>query len=260
MPVPFSPGVSVANAAAWGQTGAGPAAAIGCTTPTAASQTLTFSGNAVAGETFSVGPITYTWTSTSSVISGQSPNFVLVGADAEHSIINAAAAITGTASKGTLFSNGTQPNPSATAVATSTTVLTASARGVGADGNVIAVSETMSNAAWAAATLAGGTGSALYVTGLPPGGTPVTGIAEVLTGSAALSAASTTITAGALSISVVPLTGFVGTIAGSPWADVADSTHAGGTFTYTAQPGNTLPAVTITRSAGSYVTLQSRPA
>jgi hypothetical protein len=147
----------------YGKTITGANAAIGCTTPTAATQALTFTGNAVAGETFTIGVNTYTWTSTAASISGQTPYFVLIGADAEHSIINAAAAITGTASKGTLFSNNTNANPVVTAVATSTTVLTITAIAPGADGNGIPVSETMTNASWGSTVTTGGASSALNV-------------------------------------------------------------------------------------------------
>lgn len=167
--MPLNPAVPV-----YGKTTTGANEAIGCTTPTAATQTLTFSGNAVAGETFKIGVNTCVWTSTAADISGQTPYFVLIGADAAASIVNAAAAITGTASKGTLFSNNTNPNPVVTAVATSSTVLTVTATAPGADGNGIPLSETMTNAAWGAGTTVGGISASLQVTGAGGGAIPVT--------------------------------------------------------------------------------------
>lgn len=57
---------------------------------------------------------------------------------------------------------------------------------------------------------------------------------------------SVTVPAGAFSVSIFPLSGFVGTILGLPWVE------ANGAWNDSAQPGNTLPAYAITRSAGSY--------
>lgn len=195
--MPLNPAVPV-----YGKTIAGANEAIGCTTPTAATQTLTFSGNAVAGETFEIGVNTYVWTSTAANISGQTPYFVLIGADAAASIVNATAAITGTASKGTLFSNNTNPNPVVTAVATSSTVLTITATAPGADGNGIALSETMTNAAWGAATTLGGVSASLQVSGAgggsSPAGAPVTinsaAVAQSTTGSIPIGAKGWTFT------------------------------------------------------------------
>lgn len=183
-----TPSVQVAPHSIWGKTSTGTDAPIGITTPTAASQTLTFSGNAVAGETFSIGVNTYVWTSTASSISGQTPYFVLVGGSASASITNAAAAITGTASKGTLFSNNTNANPVVTAVATSSTVLTITAIVTGADGNGIPLTETMTNAVWGATTTTGGVSGAIL--------TSASGSSEVASGTLSphVMAASATLT------------------------------------------------------------------
>lgn len=156
--MPLNPAVPV-----YGKTAAGANEAIGCTTPTAATQALTLSGNAVAGETFTIGWTVYTWSATAAQYTGQTPFFVKVGADAAASIVNAAAAITGTASKGTLFSNNTNPNPLVTAVATSSTVLTVTAIAPGADGNGIVTTETMTNATWGNTTTLNGVSAALNV-------------------------------------------------------------------------------------------------
>lgn len=164
--MPLNPATPV-----YGKTAAGPNEAIGCTTPTAATQALTLSGNANEGEQFTIGLTVYTWTAIAANYTGQTANYVKIGVDAATSITNAAAAITGAASKGTLFSNNTRPNPLVTAVATSSTVLTITATNPGADGNGIATTETMANAAWGAATTTGGVSASLQVTG--PGGSAI---------------------------------------------------------------------------------------
>lgn len=105
----------------------------------------------------------------------------------------------------------------------------------------------------------------LYFTGgVPPanggaGNVPVTGITEVDTLGAPTTAATTNVPAGALSITIVPLTGFIGTINGTAWLDAATADALGGTYERVAQPGNILGAYTITRSAGKYSVLVSRP-
>jgi hypothetical protein len=168
------------SAQVYGKSITGADVAIGATTPTPATQALTFSGNAAAGETFTVGPITYTWTATAAVISGQTGNYVLVGVDAATSIVNGTAALIGTASKGTLFSNGTIPNPAVTAVATSATVLTVTAIQLGADGNGIPTTETMGSASWGAATTTGGVSASLNVAAsITPGGTQNVNLIQV---------------------------------------------------------------------------------
>lgn len=156
--MPLNPATPV-----YGKTSTGANEAIGCTTPTAATQALTLSGNANASETFSIGGLTYTWTATAASYTGQTPFFVKIGVDAATSIANAAAAINGTASKGTLFSNNTGPNPYVTAVATSSTVLTITANAPGADGNGVTTTETMANATWGAATTTAGVSASLNV-------------------------------------------------------------------------------------------------
>jgi len=124
--------------------------------PVAASQTLTFSGNAVAAETVVVGGVTYTWRASV----GSTANEVLVGADAAASAQNLYDAINATASvSGTKYGSATVKNPLVKATAVTATTVVVKAKTAGTIGNLIASTETMTNGAWGAALLAGGTGS-----------------------------------------------------------------------------------------------------
>lgn len=78
-------------------------------------------------------------------------------------------------------------------------------------------------------------------------GVKVVGIAETRTYQKALTAATTTISAGALAITVIFSSDFVGTIG---TLDYTGATQAA--YSDAAQPGNVLPSIAITRSAGSY--------
>lgn len=253
---------------AYGKTITGANCAIGCTTPTAATQTLTLSGNAVAGETFTIGGLTYTWTSTAANYTGQTPFFVKIGVDAATSIVNATAAINGTASKGTLFSNNTNPNPYVTAAATSSTILTITATAPGADGNGIPLSETMTNAVWGSTVTAGGVSASLNVDIAASGATQNVNLTQVngstiALGSAAAAAslpvvqptvsqapactaavASGSTTAGATNITFLADSSFVGTLLGQTFA-------AGASLTFRASENNTVGAIAYTRSAGT---------
>jgi hypothetical protein len=232
----------------YGKTITGANVAIGATTPTAATQALTLSGNAAAGETVSIGGLIYVWTSTSSQYTGQTPFFVKIGADAATSIVNLTAAINGTASKGSLFSNNTNPNPYVTAVATSSTVMTVTATASGADGNGVATTETMASASWGAATTTGGISAALQVTATGSvGPTPVIGIQETRTYQNALTAATTTIAAGSLAVSIGFSSDFVGAVGGNAISGATTTSYSDAS-----KPGNTLPAIVVTRSAGTY--------
>lgn len=158
----------------YGKTATGANEAIGCTTPTAATGVLTFSGQPANGETVTVGPFTYVWTNVTANVTGQTPYYVLIGTNTAASIVNLTAAINGTASKGTLFSNNTRPNPLATAVATSGTILTITATNPGADGDGFATLSGTANATWANATSTGAVNASLQVTGPGGSGIPVT--------------------------------------------------------------------------------------
>jgi len=140
----------------------GSPAEIGCSAPTQASGTLTLAANAAAGETVTIGQVTYTWVSALTTTGNQ----VLVAGSASDSIDNLIAAVNGAAGQGTLYSVNTAVNKAGTASAGAgdTMVFTASAiTQPGAAGNQVVTTETMSNASWGAATLTGGIGAALNV-------------------------------------------------------------------------------------------------
>jgi len=82
---------------------------------------------------------------------------VLIGADTTAMAANLAAAINAGAGSGTIYGSATVANPSVSATA-NLGVLTVTARTAGASGNGIAISETLTNSAWAggATTLSGG--------------------------------------------------------------------------------------------------------
>lgn len=71
--------------------------------------------------------------------------------------------------------------------------------------------------------------------------------------------ASYTATAGALSILFNPSSDFVGTVNGITWSGSAGAAANQGAVSRTAQPGNTLPAFAVTRSAGTFLMAEARP-
>lgn len=237
---------------------------VGISDAVAATQALTLSGNAVAGETFTVGYQTYTWVTTLTL---GTINQVKVGVDAATSIVNATAAINGGGGGDTLFTAATPVNKFVTAVATSSTVLTVTAKETGAGPNAIPTTETMSNASWGAVTLTGGTYGALEVTA-PASGIPITpptvngvkvvGIQEVDSSDAFTSPTGHTIAAGGLSWLFFPSSDFVGTL---KFGTSSALTWPGsnGPAGRDAEANNTLPGATITCSAGSYMVVEARP-
>lgn len=78
---------------------------------------------------------------------------VLIGATAEDSIDNLVAAINAAAGAGTTYGNGTAANASATAAKSDTDKVVITAKTKGVVGNSIAISEDLSNAAWADAAV-----------------------------------------------------------------------------------------------------------
>lgn len=118
---------------------------------TAAAGTLTFSGVSVEDETVTIGTRVYTFKD-----SPASANQVKTGADAAESIANLVAAINGAAGAGTLYGTGTVAHAQGTAAAVGSTLVFTSTL-YGTAGNALATTETMTNASWGAATLAGGT-------------------------------------------------------------------------------------------------------
>jgi hypothetical protein len=123
-----------------------------------ASGTLTFTGVAANGETCVLGATTYTF---KTALTGAA-NEVLVGASEALSIVNLRDAINGLSSAlGVTVGLGTVPNASAAATAATGTTLVTTALNAGTAGNSIASTETLANASWGAATLAGGTAATL---------------------------------------------------------------------------------------------------
>lgn len=126
--------------------------------------TLTVTGNAVAAETVVVGGVTYTWRASVTTTA----NEVLVGASAAASLQNLKDAInlTGTTAQ---YGSLTVVNPTVGAGAITATTLVIYAKTGGTAGNSLASTETMTNASYGGATLAGG---AAATTLLPLGFTP----------------------------------------------------------------------------------------
>ena len=120
-----------------------------------ASQTLTITGatNAVADETVTIGARTYTFKAASAAA-----NQVTIGADKGVTLANLAAAINGSAGAGSKYGAGTAKNEQVTATSNGTAVIVTAVK-AGTPANAIATTETMTNGAWGAATLAGGTGA-----------------------------------------------------------------------------------------------------
>ena len=124
----------------------------------AAHGTLTFSGNAAANDTVTVGTKTYTFVST---LSG-SANEVLIGGTTAQSILNLQAAINAApGGAGVAYGAGTVANTAAYGSAVTGTTLTVTANVNGTDGNTIATSATGGgNETFGAADLAGGVAGA----------------------------------------------------------------------------------------------------
>ncbi len=118
----------------------------------AASGILTLSGNAVAGETVTIGSVTYTFRASVSTTA----NEVLVGATAADSANNLIAAINGGSGAGTLYGSATVPHPTVQARSNGSGIVGISARVAGLAGNSLASTETMTNGAFGASTLTGG--------------------------------------------------------------------------------------------------------
>jgi hypothetical protein len=120
----------------------------------AASKVLTATLITVANtQTVVIGGQTYTFNTSLT----NTANNVLIGADTTAMMLNLSRAINGGAGAGTLYGTGTVANASVSATV-STNTLTATALVAGTSGNSIAISETLTNSAWAggATTLSGG--------------------------------------------------------------------------------------------------------
>lgn len=128
----------------------------------AASAVLTFTGVVSNNQTVTLGSKVYTFQTTLTNVDGN----VLIGANAQASINNLTAAINLSAGAGTTYAVATTAHPlGLTAVATSATVCTISApQNLGAEGNAIVSTETITNATFAAGTFQGGVSNVIAAT------------------------------------------------------------------------------------------------
>lgn len=123
---------------------------------TYATGVLTLSAGGPADtETFVVGSTTYTMDSSLT----NSANHIKIGANNTATCDNIVAAINAASGAGTTYGTGTTANAGATAVRSGTTVVF-TARAEGPAGNAVATTESMTGAAFGAATLTGGGTSA----------------------------------------------------------------------------------------------------
>jgi hypothetical protein len=116
---------------------------------------LTVSGQPDNLDQIEIGGQTYTW----ETVLTDSPNFVLIGADAEAAIDNLVLAITAGAGAGANYGTGTVANASVTAVKASASTMTATALVAGTAGNAITTSDPTDGStqlSWTGATLGGG--------------------------------------------------------------------------------------------------------
>lgn len=139
---------------------------------------LTLTGLPLNTETVTLASTTYTFNTT---LGGAGS--VLIGATVAASLLNLTNAINGGDGEGTTYGTGTVPNASAGATAATPTVsdMTATATTPGTAGNSLASTETLTDGAWGAATLAGGTnlpGASLFeISNLPNTATGVRWVA-----------------------------------------------------------------------------------
>lgn len=130
------------------------------TTPTTTPQvmatgTLTSSGAFLDTETVTIDGVTYTFRTTLGVLA----NSVLIGANQTASHLNLQRAINKGAGGGSLYTLATVEHPTVWSSAVSGTTTVVLAKAAGANGNLIATTETLTNAAWGAAVLASGAGA-----------------------------------------------------------------------------------------------------
>lgn len=117
--------------------------------------TLTSTGNPLNTHTVTIGGKVYTFQTTLTDSDGN----VLIGADAEASKANLAAAIVLGPGSGTLYAASTTVHPEVTAVKATPTTLVATSKVAGTIGNFIDTTETSTVLSWGGTTLASGTGS-----------------------------------------------------------------------------------------------------
>jgi hypothetical protein len=124
-------------------------------TLTAAFGTLTASGVFTDTQTVVVGGKTYTTQTTLTNVDGN----VLIGASAAATLQNLYDAINLSGTAGTQYATAMTANTRVRATAVTATTLVVTALTPGEVGNLIASTETQTNAAWGAATLASGAGN-----------------------------------------------------------------------------------------------------
>jgi hypothetical protein len=135
-------------------------------------QILTATANAANNETVTIGSIVYKFTN-ASVDAGTpagtvgNPWLVTLGADTTTSMANLAKAIEATGTAGVTYSSALTEHTQVTVDLVTATTIKIRAKTAGAAGNAIATTETMANASFGAATLAGGGGSTFTTVAMP---------------------------------------------------------------------------------------------
>lgn len=128
-----------------------------------ATGTLTSTGTFGDTQTVVVGGKTYTTQTSLTNVDGN----VLIGANAAATLQNLYDAINLTGTAGTQYATAMTANTRVKATAVTATTLVVKALTAGEVGNLIATTETQTNAGWGAATLASGAGNInSFVTGL----------------------------------------------------------------------------------------------
>jgi flagellar hook protein FlgE len=129
--------------------------------PATGTLTATTGDLPTAGQTVSIGGVTYTFVATAAGLTA--PDDVLIGADVPTSLANLSDAINATpADSGVTYAAGTTANPLATATGTTATTLTLSALTSGSAGNSIVTSTTWTGSAFGGSNLASGADSGTY--------------------------------------------------------------------------------------------------
>lgn len=120
-----------------------------------ASSVLTSTGVFTDTQTVVCGGKTYTTQTTLTNVDGN----VLIGANAAATLQNLYDAINLTGTAGTQYATAMTLNANVKAVAVTATTLTIKAKSPGALGNLLATTETQTNASWTSTVMANGTGN-----------------------------------------------------------------------------------------------------
>ncbi len=127
-----------------------------------ASGTFTLTALGSDAETVTVDTEVYTLKTALTPTAGE----VLIGADADGTADNLAAAINKTAGGDTTYADATVRHPSVVATRDGTGIVVVTAKIAGEAGNAIASTETSAVGSWGAATLAGGSGEGVKAVGI----------------------------------------------------------------------------------------------